>query len=485
MRKHLLICCFFLITIKAFGQQFALYNTGTLYDSFENPSQRAFIPDTTRQFAFNFLIPNFDANLYVTGHGQQALKTRAFHSYYNTANLTTGQGNFNHLNANANDYIFMFKIFTSEKGDQEMGVSLNTRFEGRGLATDETISFFNGFTQFPDNVYANIFNSNYRFQAYHQISYTYREQVDKRLSIGFKVSALAGIQYHQLDIKRSSVTFNRSLDQAKLSFAGTSRASSQANETEFEKAFPLFINPGASVSIGTTYIDDNGFKWQGNIKNLGFISWASKSLTNTFAGTATIDGFSTADRENIIKNSIDNITEANQHKHGFITPTNGLLELSINKSWWLDDEGTVKFSPTLIASKELFYNGFTAALVAPVQLGKHNIALTTSYNEVKLLNLGLQYMKKSDNTEFFVGTDRLFSTVSLISDAFTLDKEEQKQMKTPIKAFTGMDFYIGASFKFGPLIERRINSSSVAPAGDKGFLGKIWDSLFGKADPNY
>ncbi|NNU33050.1 hypothetical protein HK413_00490 [Mucilaginibacter sp. S1162] len=47
-----------------------------------------------------------------------------------------------------------------------------------------------------------------------------------------------------------------------------------------------------------------------------------------------------------------------------------------------------------------------------------------------------------------------------------------------------MDFYIGVSFKFGSLIERRLNSSSI-PDGDKGFVGKIWDSIFGKKDPNY
>lgn len=486
MRKYLLVCCFFLITIKAFGQQFALYNTGTLYDSFENPSQRAFVPDTSKQFAFNFLIPNFTANFLLSGNGQQALKTRAFHSYYNTANLVTGQGAYNHMNANINDYTIMLKVYTSENGDQEMGVSLNTRFEARAIATDETIAFFNGFTKFPQDIYTNIFNSNYKFQAYHQLSFTYREQIDKRLAIGFKLSALAGIDYHQLNIDQSSVNFNKTADQARLAIQGTYRASSQKGESSFNKILPIFVNPGASVSFGLTYFDESGFKWQGNIKNLGFIHWGSKSNTDIFNGSTLINNFSSADRESIINHSIDSLTQSEQSKHGFNTPTNGLLELSINRTYWLDEDGDIKFSPTLIGSKELFYNGFTAALVAPIQMGKHNLALTSSYNELKLFNLGLQYMKKSDNAEFFIGSERLFATGSLLSTAVKSGSPgTMAQVKTPVSSFTGMDFYIGASFKFGPLIERRMNSSGVAPAGDKGFFGKLWDGLFGKSDPNY
>lgn len=484
MRKFLLVCFFFLATIKAFGQQFSLYNTGTLYDSFENPSQRAFIPDTTKQFAFNFLIPNFNGNFFVTGNGQEALKTRAFHSYYNTADLTVGQGGFNRANVNLTNYSIMFKVFTSENGDQEMGVSLNTRAEGRALATDETIAFFNGFTNFPLNSYTDLFNSNYKFQAYHQLSFSYREQVDKRLSVGVKLSALAGIQYNELRIDQSTATFNKASDQASLAFAGSTRYSDNKGESNFSKVFPIFVNPGASVSLGVTYFDESGFKWQGNIKNVGFISWASKSRTNNFAGTALINGFSTGTRENVIKGAIDSVSQAGQSRHSFITPTNGLMELSINKTWNLSEDGDVRFSPTLIGSKELFYNGFTAALVAPVQFDKHSVALTTSYNELKLLNLGIQYLKKTDNAEFFIGSERLFQTVSFVSYAVKT-QSDQKQVKTPTPSYTGLDFYIGASFKFGPLIERRMNSSGIAPQGDGGFFSKIWNGLFGKADPNY
>ncbi|MGZ3820601.1 MAG: DUF5723 family protein, partial [Mucilaginibacter sp.] len=67
MKKILLIFCLFLFAVKGFSQQFSQYNSGTLYDSFENPSQRSFVPDTSKMFAFNFLVPNFDANFYLKG----------------------------------------------------------------------------------------------------------------------------------------------------------------------------------------------------------------------------------------------------------------------------------------------------------------------------------------------------------------------------------------------------------------------------------
>jgi len=486
MKKSLLVCCLFLATIKAFGQQFALYNTGTLYDSFENPSQRAFVPDTSKQFAFNFLIPNFGANFLFSGHGQQALISRAFHSYYNTANLVTGAGNYNHIKVNANDYIFMFKVYTSEDGDQEMGIALNTRLEGRGIATDESISFFNGFTKFPQNAYANIFNDNYHVQAYHQLSLTYKEQIDKRLSVGVKLSALAGLYYNEMNITQSSVTFNRAQDQARLALTGDFKTNDQSNKSGFDQIFPVLVNPGAAISLGVTYLDHNGYKWQGNVKNLGFISWSSTSRTNTYAGTTLINNFSSADREGIIKGSIDSLRQSGQRYHGFVSPTNGLLEISVNKSYWLDEEGKIKFSPTLIGSKELCYNGFTAALNAPVQFGKHGVALTSTYDELKLFNIGLQYLFKADNAEFFIGSERIFATGSFINAALKDGQGPQTQYTTPLKPYTGMDFYIGASFKFGRLVEHRMNSSGIGPAGeDRGLLGRIWHGLFDKSDPDY
>jgi hypothetical protein len=88
MKNFLLAVCFLFISVETFGQQFSQYNTGTLYDSFENPAQASFVPDTSRKLAFNFFIPNFNSNLYVTGNGQVPLKSRAFSGTYENTSLT-------------------------------------------------------------------------------------------------------------------------------------------------------------------------------------------------------------------------------------------------------------------------------------------------------------------------------------------------------------------------------------------------------------
>lgn len=480
MKKILFVCCFFLVTVNVFGQQFSQYNTGSLYESFENPSQRAFIPDTTKQFAFNFLVPNFSANLYVTGNIQVPLKSREFSGYYNTAGLQIDKGQYNHLNLNANAYLVMAKMFASPNGNQEIGFFVNTKAELRGLATDETVALYNGAVNFPNNTYNNIFNDNAFYQAYYQVGFTYREQVTNRFAFGIKLSALSGITYRKYTIDQSSITFDKPNDAATLALRGTAFMNGNAGQS----ALPTFLNPGASISIGTSYLDEGGYKWQGNIKDVGIIHWNNNSTINSFDGSALLTGLTTPSRESNINKQADQITSGNKARSGFNSKTNGLIELSVNKSYWLDYDQEIKFSPTLIASKEMFYSGFTGALVAPVQFDRYIISLTSSYNDMKLFNLGGQFMVKGNNSEFFIGSERLFQTGSLFVDNLRSDKAvNSTQYITSHGAFSGMDFFIGASFKFGSIIESRMNESSI-PNGDKGFIGKIWEKLFNK-DKNY
>jgi hypothetical protein len=484
MKKHLFIWCFILLSVKVFGQQYSQYNTGSLYDSFENPSQRAFIPDTTKQFAFNFFLPNFSADIFLTGNAQAALKTRAFSDYYNTADLQIGKGYYNHASFNANYYSIMFKVFTSLDGDQEVGFSLNTKEEARGLLSDESIAIFNGSSNFPNNSYDNIFNDSYHYQIYHQISGTYREQVTKRLSIGVKLSALSGITYKSISIDQSHIDFDKQRDQARVYLQGTDYTSGlRDGESNIHRALPTFLNPGASITVGASYLDEGGYKWQGNIKDLGFIHWNSLSTINSFKGDTLIRGLSSPQRETNITTGLSNITSFEQPNRGFTTKTNGLLEVSVNKNYWFDYDKEFKFSPTLIASKELFYSGFTGALVAPVQYHHYIVTLSSSYNDLKMLSIGGQLMVKAPNAEFFIGSERLFQTVSLLSTALKGNVGNQNQFVTGPGGYSGANFFIGASFKFGSIIEHPMNASTI-PNGEKGFIGRLWEKWFHK-DKSY
>jgi hypothetical protein len=75
---------------RTFAQQFSLYNSRTLYDSFENPSQRAYQVDTSRRFAFNFFIPAISINSSFSGPAQNAFKILLYDGMFNGRDITIG-----------------------------------------------------------------------------------------------------------------------------------------------------------------------------------------------------------------------------------------------------------------------------------------------------------------------------------------------------------------------------------------------------------
>ncbi len=132
-----------------------------------------------------------------------------------------------------------------------------------------------------------------------------------------------------------------------------------------------------------------------------------------------------------------------------------------------------KYSPTLVASKELFYPGFIGGLVNPVQYKNFILTLTATYDDLETFNLGAQVMVKTPNFEFYIGSDKLTQTASLASEVINKNSPGVSENS----AYTGADFFIGFSLKFGPVIEHPMNASSI-PTGEKGFLGRLWGRLF-------
>lgn len=478
MKKTILLLCFLISGTSAFAQLFSQYNTGTLYDSFEHPAQRSFIPDSSRAVASNFFFPTFNFNAYLTGNAQAALKNRIFTGAYNNSSLVVGQGKLNHLNTNLNLYSIMVKVFTNLDGDQEMGISLQTKVEGRGTFTDESVQLFSDYTKFTNNSYSNIFNDNGYEQSYHQLSFTYREKVNKKLAIGFKVSALSGIAYNEVNITRSNITYDKAEDVANLSMAGTYYSSYKPDAFDKSTLIPNFVkNPGAAISIGTSYRSDHGVIIQWNLKDLGFIHWRDGSEEGTFDGSGTIHELSGRKREDSIYKVINKITTASLTHQSFNTPLDGKLEFAASKSFPLNYDNSLKYSPTFVVSKDLFYSGVTGAIVNHLQYKNVTATVTGSYNDLNVFSLGGQFMIKGPNSEFFIGSERLLQSVTATQAALknytALDKSGQ---------YTGADFFIGASFKFGYLIEHPANASHIPMPGteSKGFIGRLWDRLFAK-----
>lgn len=477
MKKLLLAFPILLFTINAFGQEFSQYNTGTVYESFENPSVRSFIPDSSRRFAFNFFLPNFGTKFFVNGNSQVALKSRAFLGTYVPTNLTEEQGRTNRFALHANIYWGMFKFYNSLMGDVEMGISAQSRAEGRGVFTDESALLYNGVNAFKKSSYDNIFNDDAFYQTYHQLSFTYRERINPRIALGFKLSALFGIQYQSVDVKQSHLELDKPNDLAILSMQGKYINNYIPGTFNTRDYLPTLRNPGASISLGTSIKTRDAFNLQFNLKDLGFIHWSNRSYIYNFDGTDTIPGLSTSRRERNIYDAQKNITHTNRVGGPFVTHTNAKIEVSANKVYALDYDNVLKYAPTLILSKELFYQTYTAALVNPILYKNYTVSLVTSYDSYRIFNLGGQFMVKSPNAEFFIGTERLVPTGRLAFAAAKNDGQINYQ-----GAYSGFDVYMGVSFKFGSVIEHPLNASFIPMNQKKGFFTRLYNRLFKRED---
>ena len=373
----------------------------------------------------------------------------------------------------------MFKAFTSLEGYSEIGISAQTHFELRGLFTDESVALFNGPAALPANHYDNVFNNSGTYQAYHQLSFSYREKIDKSFAIGAKLSLLMGIRYQKIDVKQSQIDIDRPNDQALLTMSGRYLLNYIPGEFTTHDFIPTLRNPGAAISIGTSLRTRDNFNIQFNLKDVGFIHWSDRSYTYNFSGTDTIKQLSSNRREHNIYDAAKKDVKTNEVVGSFVTPTNGKFEMSANKVYWLDYDSHLKYSPTLILSKEVFFSGFAAALVNPVSYQNYTATLTTSYNNYKIFSLGGQFMVKTPNVEFFIGSERLIPTGRL---AFAATKNTSQINYQ--SSYAGADLFFGVAFKFGRLIEHPLNASYIPLEDSPGFLKRLYYKIF-KRDEGY
>ncbi len=470
MRKFLFIVFLFAFHSRSFAQQFSQYNTGTLYDAFENPSQRAFIPDSSRKIATNFLVPNFGTNFTLSGNAQAALKSRAFIYSYNDDALTLGKGNFNYARVNANAYFLMFRLYSSLDGNQEIGLSGQTRFEGRTTFSDESALLLANNSKFINNSYSDLFNYNYRYQIYHQVGLTFRKDIDQQFAIGIKASLLMGVVANQVNVYHSIINFDRQNDRAFISVSGNYGSSFEPGMFSAHDILPSLRNPGASISTGISYLSDDHLKVQLNVKDLGFIHWSSQSFTGDFNNTGVLNGLRTGHFEDTVFHTASSLVQARDIQRSF--NTNGLIEISGSRSYWLRNWG-ITYTPTAILSKELFYTGFTGALVNHFRYHNYTLTLTGSYDDMKYTAVGAQFMVKSPNAEFFIGSDRLFQTANLLSAA-----NKSPQLGS-IGTYTGGNIFLGFSVKIGPVIEHPSNSHLIPMGDNRSFLKRLWQRITG------
>jgi hypothetical protein len=455
---------FLAITRDSHAQQFSLYNSRTLYDTFENPSQRAYQVDTSRRIAFNLFIPAISFNSTFSGPAESAFKTLIYNGFFNGRDLVLGQNKKNVLSLNSNNYIAMLRILKSVKKYQEIGLSWQVRSDTRAEVSNEIFALFDDY-----RIFENIDNKNDLFkvnaynQNYHQFSLSYRQNPTKRLAIGTKISLLSGISHTDFKISKSDLVIDEPLDIMEVSLRGRMRSNFKLDNFQTEMLKPNFKNPGLSFTASTSYKYRNGWFLMGNLKDIGFIKWHKDSYEYNFdTGKIIIEKASNDRADDRLADSIDRKIGSNSSSRSYLSVLNGKAEILINKNFG-------KYRPNLILSKNIYYKGGDVALVNNFDVKNYVFTGLFNYNTNGFLHLGGQFMVKKPNFEFYAGSDHLVKTVEIFKNAL-------KNESNFTQGYTGASFYMGFAFKFGRVLEHPSNATQIpgfTKNPDGGFLKRL------------
>lgn len=465
MKKLLLIATFISVYTTTLAQQYALFGTQSMFDAFENPSQKSFTLDSSRKFSSNFLLPYFNINAANSGSSDNVVRRFIQEGTFDTRNLPLGHGDINRAFVNSNIYVATFRIFQSYKYQKELGFSWQIRTDGQANYTNENLAIFDSYTRFPQGVELNgIFNASGYQESYHQFSFTYRENWDKRLAFGLKLSILSGISYIDGNINNSRLFINGDDNYLRIGLNGDYRSTITDTE-KFNKntVIPNFKNPGLSFGFGTNYKTKKGLFLMANIKDLGFIWWRNNPQQNTLNANKVIENIDY--NQDNTNQEIKDIFVLNNTSKKFLTPTNAKIDVYLSKQFGF-------YKPGLAISKNLFYKGGDVAFVNTFNYDNLSASVTPTYNFNKIFMLGLQGKYQTPNFEFFMGTENLIGT-GYFANGLLNDRLSGT-------GHNGASFYMGIGIKFGNVVNHPQFSDMIPGINDKdnGSLFRWFKSLF-------
>ena len=449
LKKTLFLFLIISCALNVSAQQFNLYNSRTLFDVFENPSQSAYQIDTSRRIAFNFFIPTVTANATASGSANSAIKTLLYNGRVDGSNLAIEQNKFSTVAFNTNNYIAVLRILHTVKKSQEIGLSWQVRDDGRIKVTNETLAAFDNYDLFDNTSSASgFFNNNGYNQSYHQFSLAYRQDVTKRLSVGAKGSLLSGISYTSFKVIESNIIIDDVADIINVSMIGNLRSSFKFDNFKSKALRPNFKSPGLSVTTSASYKFLNGWFVMGNLKDIGFIKWNKDSYEYNFnAANIEIDNATGPTADDRFTDSLDQRISNSRTNRSYFSLLNGKAEVLINKNYG-------NYQPNLIISKSLLYEGGDIILTNNYHYRNFVVSASAGYNTSKYLAIGGQLMVKSPNAEFFLGSDQLPKSLEMIKNA---------RNNTPpySESYIGGSFYMGFAVKFGRVLEHPANANFI------------------------
>lgn len=452
------------------AQLYALNNTGTLYDSFENPVQITSTKDLSRKFAFNMFFPSIGNSVYFDGEANTAFKTMLYKQLTDASGVgNIGEARMNNLYTSSNNYLMMFKIFKSIKLKRELGIAFQIRNETTLNATNETYAILDNFGIFPQDNYENIFNGNGYTQSYSQLSFTYRQNLDKNWAFGGKLSVLNGIAYVTGDLSQTSFSIDRVNNIITQGVVGNAFSSFGTGVPGKSLFIPNFKNPGLSINVGTSYTSPEGIYFSGHIKDLGFINWNKNSAIINFDETIKVFKANADNLGERIYDKFAIMLNENQTKGGITSRTNAKIEFLASKTFDF-------YRPNFIVSKNVFERDGAVALINNFNRNIWNLSLNGIYDLRQGFNFGSQFMIKAPNVEFYMGSEKVFPSLRFASGYL---KSDPNIGRNPTQA----DFYMGFSLKFGKLMQNFTNADEIPGITDgdhgKGVKNLNSKGLFG------
>nr|WP_255534818.1 DUF5723 family protein [Pedobacter sp. SYSU D00535] len=372
----------------------------------------------------------------------------------------------NRIFTSENTYLLMLRKHLATQYNKELGLSWQVKAEGSTNISNGTFAIFHNYRLFdPTKENENIFNNSGQAIAYHQFSLSYRENYNRKLAFGAKLSYLSGIAYSKLSIDKSEISVDTVAKSFNASVRGFYKSNFIFTDARAIPYKPGFRNPGLAITLSANYRTRSGWYFMGNLKDLGAIRWTKNSYFYNFNTNVSITNASSAGATKRFQEEIKRKVFDDPDTSAINTFINGKAEILVNRSF-------NNYHPNLIISKNIFFPGGNATLINTYKLNNFGFSLLTGYNFQQVFMLGGQFLFRSPNFDFFMGSDQLFNTYRA---ARGLSNPDQSMGGGSL----GASAYLGMSMKFGRILERDQNANTIYGVKNVEFQG-LFNRIFTK-----
>lgn len=427
------------LAVKA--QETSLIHSKTVFDSFENPVNTAFVPEVSNKYAISFLLSSFSAQLRFKGDIEPSLKAFIFNRDSIKGGPLLRKNSQNELRGNINYYLAMFKLFKSIDYQREIGASIQFRNIGDAFVPNSTFAFLDSYKNF-NSPYADVFNSKAINQSFWQFGITYRENYNDKLAFGAKLSFLSGTTYHQINIKESAISpLSKGYE---AYFNGSYQSNLGTDSVKIKNLLPNLRNPGLAITLGSSYAFKNGIYVTAHLKDLGFIRWNKNAISSTFSDTLTPTKIDVLIPNGNIRTELNKMIANGAILGKFNSLLPAHLQIAASREFGF-------YKPVFVATQYFDGRSTELALVNNLRTGVFNFALNAHYEKPDGLQFGGLVMLQSLTTEMYLGSEKLLPSYYFTKGFISKDGNIGRSP-------TQMNIFMGLNIKFG----RKVQSDGMA-----------------------